>query len=635
MRHKIKSIKAKYLIIGFTLCTCVLVPISFFSYMVAQHITVDLSNKMIREKTARTANEIDYWFESRQKFIEDLAEDIEIYGDFSDKKLEELLKSKRVKYGEGTVDLFIGFNDSEGAVVNASQWKASEDYEVTKRIWYKQAVKTDKVIFTEPYVDAMTGELVIAVAKALRHDGEIVGVLGSDIYLTEIMKEVESAKISENSYGMLLDANGGIISHPNPDFQPTEEGVKNPEDIHWEEYKNLLNSIFNLGELENIAVKDNLGKTEIFNFSKISSNQWYIGIGVNEAEYREPLKGLLIGFCGAISISVLLSLFIMFKLIKNMVEPIKSLNDTVRAFSLDTGARVNISSEDEIGELGRNFNEMADTIQKYGQSLEKMVTERTEELQNKNNTIMESIEYARRLQNAIIPDISKKFCILKDNNFAIWRPRDIVGGDIYWCRGNADFGLIVLADCTGHGVPGALMSMALNSILDTSIHQEMYNNPAKMMDIIYESLEEVLGQNETDSEIKDGADIGILYVDKTNKKILFCGANLHLFVAYSKEIQMIKGDRDSGNEVNYQNIEIPFEENMVCYLTSDGFLDQNKEENTGGIGRRGFISLIRKIHLLPMQEQKDFFEANIEEKLGFVSQRDDITIIGLKVQENI
>lgn len=516
-------------------------------------------------------------------------------------------------------------------MVTATDWTAPKNYVVTNRIWYQQAIKTDEVIFTEPYVDAMTGELVITVAKALRDNGEIIGVLGSDIYLTEMMRVVEAAKVNENSYGMLLDNHGGIIAHPNPAFQPTEKGVKKPEEINWKEYKTLLNSLFTNGVLENIAVKDDSGKKEIFNFSKISSNQWYLGIEVDKSEYGAPLKQLLIGFCGSIFISMLLSFFIMFKLIKNMIDPIKSLNDTVRAFSLDTSIRANIMCEDEIGELGRNFNEMADTIHEYGQSLEKKIMERTEELQKKNDTIMESIEYARRLQNAIIPDISKKLCILEDNSFAIWRPRDIVGGDIYWCRGNEDFGLIVLADCTGHGVPGALMSMALNSILDTSIHEDMYNNPAKMMDTLYENLKEVLGQNETDSEIKDGADIGILYISKADKKILFCGAKLNLFVAYTNGIQMIKGSGNSRKEVAYENTEIPFEENMVCYLTSYGFLDQNKEKNTGGIGRRGFISLIDKIHSLSMEEQKEFFEANIEEKLNFVAQRDDITIIGLKV----
>lgn len=631
MRSKMKTIKAKYLIVGFILCMCSLLPISFFSYMVAQHITVDLSNKMIKEKVSRTADEIDYWFKSRQTLIDTLADDIEVYDDFRDEKLTELLKNKIDEYGDSTVDFYIGFNDSKKAMVTASDWTETEGYIVTQRTWYQQAIKTDKVIFTEPYVDAMTGELVITVAKALRKDGEIIGVLGSDIYLTEIMRVVEEAKINENSYGMILDNTGGIISHPNTNFHPTEKGVRKPEEIKWKEYESLRQSIFTNGVLENISLKDDSGETEIFNFSKISSNQWYFGVEVDESEYREPLKKLIIGFCGAIFISIILSSFIMFKLIKSMIEPIKSLNETVREFSLDTSIRANISSEDEIGELGRNFNEMADTIQEYGQSLEKKVMERTEELQRKNDTIMESIEYARRLQNAIIPDISKKLCILEDKSFAIWRPRDIVGGDIYWCRGNEDFGLIVLADCTGHGVPGALMSMALNSIMDTSIHEQLYNNPSKMMETIYENLKEVLGQNETDSEIKDGADIGILYISKADKKILFCGAKLNLFVAYTNGIQMIKGCKNSGKEVTYENTEIPFEENMVCYLTSDGFLDQNKEKNTGGIGRRGFISLIDKIHGMSMEEQKGFFEANIEEKLNFVAQRDDITIIGLKV----
>ena len=88
-----------------------------------------------------------------------------------------------------------------------------------------------------------------------------------------------------------------------------------------------------------------------------------MGISVDQSEYQEPLKELLIGFVSSIFVSMLLAFFIMVKLIKSMIRPIKSLNDAVRAFSADTGIRAQISSEDEIGELGRNFNEMADTIQ--------------------------------------------------------------------------------------------------------------------------------------------------------------------------------------------------------------------------------------------------------------------------------
>lgn len=94
MRSKLKSIRAKYLMVGFILCMCGIVPISFLSYMVAQHTTVDLSNKMIKEKVALTADEIDYWFMIRQSLIETLAEDIEIFDEFSDSKLTALLKNK-------------------------------------------------------------------------------------------------------------------------------------------------------------------------------------------------------------------------------------------------------------------------------------------------------------------------------------------------------------------------------------------------------------------------------------------------------------------------------------------------------------------------------------------------------------
>ena len=171
MRAKMKSIKTRYLLTGFILCILSLIPISLFSYLVAHHITVDLSNKMIKEKVICTANEIDYWFKSRQNMLDALAQDIEIYEDFSDKKLHELLESKIVQYEDSTLDFYVGFADTNRTMVNAIEWDIPDDYNPTQRTWYQQAIQTDQVIFTDPYVDAMTGELVITIAKAIKIQG--------------------------------------------------------------------------------------------------------------------------------------------------------------------------------------------------------------------------------------------------------------------------------------------------------------------------------------------------------------------------------------------------------------------------------------------------------------------------------
>lgn len=386
-----------------------------------------------------------------------------------------------------------------------------------------------------------------------------------------------------------------------------------------------------------IELKDYKGNEEFFSFTKINSNNWYFGIAVNKSEYKKPLQKLLLGFGGVFLVIMFIVLFIMFKLVDTVVKPVKLLNNTVKDFSnKHMSVRINVVSEDEIGKLGRSFNHMADTIEKYSRCLEKKVEERTMELKVKNETIMESIEYASKIQNAIIPDISQRLGISRENCFSIWKPRNTVGGDIFWSKGNDNYAVLAVVDCTGHGVPGAFMSMMVSSILDGISREFKYDRPADILRTINVRIKDVLGQEQKDSEIKDGADLALLCIDKNNKRLVFSGAKLNMFIFSNGDTQVIKGSRYGvgyswGKDVHYKDVEVPYIEGGIYYFTTDGFLDQNYEKNKGGIGRRGFISLIEGIYHLPMEEQRNIIENNIKEKVCNVPQRDDITIIGLKL----
>jgi serine phosphatase RsbU (regulator of sigma subunit) len=639
MKVIFKSVKTKYVLTGLAICFISLLIVSMFSYTVSYNIASDLSDKRINEAVLRNSEEIDYWFSDRQHVIESLSQDIEASGDFNQDYLIKLIKSKMEIYKNETLNFYIAFEDDKRKLIMGADWTLPEGYDIHNRPWYKMAWQSDKVIFTEPYVDAVTGELVITVAKALRSNGKVIGVLGTDIYLTEVMKTVSASKINDNSYGILLDSNGKIISHPDEDFLPSENGFKTPEEINWKEYNALINTLKSQKEDKNIRIelKDYNNKPVIFNFCKIASNNWYFGIAISKTEYQKPLQNLLLGFIGVFFISMSIAVIIMLRLIKSMIEPIKVLNNAVRKFSYNNmSERVYISSEDEIGELGKSFNNMADTIQEYSISLEKKVEERTRELKEKNDTIMESIGYARTLQNAIIPIISDKLGIDKENCFSIWKPRDIVGGDMFWCRKNEKQALLAVADCTGHGVPAALMSMTLSSIIDAVSRECSYANPAEILSLINVRLKEVLSQDKDSCKINDGADMALLYIDKENRKLIFSGAKLNMFVVSQGKATIIKGTKNSvGYSLNenfkYEDIEVPYIEDGIYYFTTDGFLDQNCELNTGGMGKRRFMRLIESIYNLSMDEQRKIISNDIKQKLAKVPQRDDITVIGLKL----
>lgn len=637
MMVKFKSIKVKYILIGIVICLISSFSVSIFSYIVSYNITSDLSDKRIHEAVLRNSSEIDSWFNNQQSVIDSLSQDIEASGDFTSAHLSKLVTSKMKIYKNEAIDFYVAFEGNKPKLISGVGWVPPDNYDPTTRSWYKAACKSNQVVFTEPYVDFMTGKLVITVAKALKNDNKIIGVIAADIYLEKVLKVVNESKINNNSYGLLLDNKGRIIAHPDSNFLPTKNGFKSINQIHWKDYKILIDTLLTKGVNNRIELKDYNGNEEFFSFTKINSNNWYFGIAVNKSEYKKPLQKLLLGFGGVFLVTMFVVFFIMFKLVDTVVKPIKSLNDTVKDFSnKHMSVRTNVVSEDEIGELGRSFNHMADTIEKYSLCLEKKVEERTIELKVKNETIMESIEYARKIQNAIIPDISQRLGIPEENCLSIWKPRSTVGGDMFWSKGNDNDALLAVVDCTGHGVPGAFMSMMVNSMLDGISREFKYDRPADILKAINIRIKDVLSQEQKDSEIKDGADMALLYIDKNNKRLIFSGAKLNMFVFSKTNTQVIKGSRYGvgyswGKDVQYKDVEVPYIEGGVYYFTTDGFLDQNREKNKGGIGRRGFISLIEDIYHLPMEEQRDIIEHNIKEKLCNVPQRDDITIIGLKL----
>lgn len=634
---KFKSIKVKYIIIGIIICLISSFPVSIFSYIVSYNITSDLSDKRIHEAVLRNSSEIDHWFGAQQSIIDSLSQDIEASGNFNSDYLSKLVTSKMKIYRDEAIDFYVAFEGNKPKLISGVGWVSPDSYDPTTRPWYKAACKSNQVVFTEPYVDFMTDKLVITVAKALKNDNKIIGVIASDIYLEKVIKVVSESKINDNSYGLLLDNKGRVIAHPDSNFLPTKNGFKSINEIHWKEYKTLVNNLLTKDVNNRIELKDYKGNEEFFSFTKINSNNWYFGIAVNKSEYKKPLQKLLLGFGGVFLVIMFIVLFIMFKLVDTVVKPVKLLNNTVKDFSnKHMSVRINVVSEDEIGKLGRSFNHMADTIEKYSRCLEKKVEERTMELKVKNETIMESIEYASKIQNAIIPDISQRLGISRENCFSIWKPRNTVGGDIFWSKGNDNYAVLAVVDCTGHGVPGAFMSMMVSSILDGISREFKYDRPADILRTINVRIKDVLGQEQKDSEIKDGADLALLCIDKNNKRLVFSGAKLNMFIFSNGDTQVIKGSRYGvgyswGKDVHYKDVEVPYIEGGIYYFTTDGFLDQNYEKNKGGIGRRGFISLIEGIYHLPMEEQRNIIENNIKEKVCNVPQRDDITIIGLKL----
>jgi len=280
--------------------------------------------------------------------------------------------------------------------------------------------------------------------------------------------------------------------------------------------------------------------------------------------------------------------------------------------------------------------------------LEGIVQERTAEIRHQNDILKEqkeeifkqkeeitaSITYAQRIQRAIVPNEEKAASVLKDF-FLLWNPRDIVSGDFWWLGEKDEFVVVTAADCTGHGVPGAFMSMLGVSFLNEIVNQQSITESGEILDLLRNKVKVTLGQNDENSTNKDGMDIALLVIDFNKMQAQYSGAYNPLYLYRNGELLETKATR---NPIGVYIKEKPFEQNLielqkgdVMYLFSDGFPDQFGGEKEKKYSTKRFKELLLSIHTKPMNEQKQILNQEFTNWRGPVEQIDDVIILGIRI----
>ncbi len=258
-----------------------------------------------------------------------------------------------------------------------------------------------------------------------------------------------------------------------------------------------------------------------------------------------------------------------------------------------------------------------------------------EELSIKNKDITDSINYAKKIQEAMLPPHSY-FSKLLPESFVFYRPKDIVSGDFYWINEKQDKVFVTAVDCTGHGVPGAFMSLIGFEILDKIINDQGIEQPAEILTILSKAIEVTFSQEEEDITLRDGMDIAFCVIDRKEGMLQFAGAFSPLYLLRDNTLTEIRGDRISvgiseGLQLSsFTNHVIPLEKDDVIYIFSDGYADQFGGPQGKKFMYRRFRHMLLTIHPLKMKDQKAFLEESIEGWMGNLDQVDDILIIGIK-----
>jgi serine phosphatase RsbU (regulator of sigma subunit) len=256
-------------------------------------------------------------------------------------------------------------------------------------------------------------------------------------------------------------------------------------------------------------------------------------------------------------------------------------------------------------------------------------------VREKNKYITDSINYASAIQNAILTDPDEIRNIGKEC-FILYLPKETVSGDFYWFNSSGDKLIVTAGDCTGHGVPGALMSMLAISFLEEIVNSQRITDSGKILDQLKIKVQGALHQKGIRQEVKDGMDMSLCIIDRTSNILQYSGAYNNLYLIHDGELIEYQADRmpigifeETDSKFRTNNIGI-FPDDMI-YMFSDGYADQ-----FGGPDRKKYkyINLkknLSKIHELPLHEQKQSLEKEFYDWKGTNSQTDDILILGMKI----
>ncbi len=306
-----------------------------------------------------------------------------------------------------------------------------------------------------------------------------------------------------------------------------------------------------------------------------------------------------------------------------------------------------LSDEDT---LGQALLKMRTELYENEQVLEQKVVERTEEVVRQKQEIevksreleilykhvTDSIRYAKRIQESILPPESLIHKLLPDS-FVFFKPKDIVSGDFYWVSEKGDKVLFSVIDCTGHGVPGAFMSLVGYNLIKEITDAKNELQPAKILDGLSEGVRNTLHQFDNKSSAKDGMDIAFCVLDRKKMELQFSGAMNSLYLIRNKNIQEIKADKlfigysYSEEQKTYTNHTVKLQKGDCIYISSDGFADQFGGPKGKKYMVNNFRQLLLDIHQKSLDTQKEILEARFDDWKGSLDQVDDICVMGVRI----
>lgn len=462
--------------------------------------------------------------------------------------------------------------------------------------WFWNVLKSKKAIDFNVGYDRATENTFLFVNTIMGSVDNPVGITGVGMNINEITKEFKDFKVGKESNLWIIDDKGIIQLSDNKEDIGKKYSEFVPEDV----VNNIENNSINTKKEVKVSqyFKKN-NKIVDYSYCKLSSNDWTLFYEIPRTESISLLDSLRNNTIINVILVVLFFMMLFYFISKKIANPYK------QAILMN-------------------------------KELENKVSIRTQELRESNQKINDSIEYAKRLQESILPsmeELKKSFM----ENFVIWKPKDVVGGDFFWLREIDDVLVFAVGDCTGHGVPGAFMTMTVNAILHNIVNTVNKEDPSIILQELHVQLRQALNKNSNPSSVDDGLDIAIFSIKK--KAILkYVGANIELYIKRNNHIEVLKhqtkgiGYRNIELKENLNNKIIQIQEGDIFVVTTDGFIHQNGGEKKYPFGKKRLYNMIKECEFENLELIKSKLESKMKDYQGNEEQRDDITVLGFKIK---
>lgn len=487
-----------------------------------------------------------------------------------------------------------------GILFKQKTWNEKKDYDPRIRPWYKGAIKqAGSLSWSNPYIFFTTKDPGITVSRKWVNKKGQIFVFGFDLLLMDISRFTSTIKVGKNGKVFILTADDRVLGLPNDTkFQSSTSLKQNV-------LKKLSEIDMTLLMNANKTWNESNTKNEPFSFDyegdkwwgsirnyPLGQNDFKIGVIVPESDYLSAIQETRLLIFGGF----VLIIFFTFIIIK---------------------------------------------IHRKVQTTNALLVKSNIEIEEKKEEILDSINYAQRIQNAILPAESHILQYLP-SSFVFYQPKDIVAGDFYWMEIIDNEVLIAAADCTGHGVPGAMVSVVCHNSLNRAVKEFGIVSPAAILDKTTQLVIETFSKS--DSDVKDGMDIAICKISLATSTIEYAGANNSLCIIHrsSKELEEIKADKQPVGKFakwhSFTNHTFCLSKGDILYMYSDGFADQFGGPKGKKFNNKKFREMLCEISSHPMHEQADIlkskFDSWIQTKDEYgetCEQLDDLCIIGIQL----